>query len=302
MENAGGDASPRSFGEMLHRAHTLDFGVRVAYALWTLASAMGSLVARYYGQLGFGTTLLVAIGLAILGTQIPNISHWTRGNVSLGKLTSVKPWLVVVSAIGLVVFVYAADFLTGSKPESSSSALPADKDHLAIEASDLTARLRSLEITLNDTLKKLGDANAKIAELQTALAEKTSGLAAVRQPTAQPPEEGQQPRVFVDVDLINKIMERLHGKMTTEQDQMTKPYIGKWIRLDMPIDDVSLAVTHGTIQGRIGEPQSHVCYCNFDAKWQPRLEILARNEMVKLVGKIQQILTVSLYLNECEIE
>ena len=129
----GDTKKPRTtFGELLRQVHSLDFYVRVTYATWIVISAMGALIARAYGQLGFSSTVFLALLLALAGTQLPNVISWSR-QFSLGNLFSIRPWYISLVAGFLILFVYGADYIPrflqgagGSPPTSSPPASPAE--------------------------------------------------------------------------------------------------------------------------------------------------------------------------------
>jgi hypothetical protein len=101
----------KTFVQALHRAHEFDLIVKVTIGIWIVISTLTALVARAYGQLDFGITLLIAISLCLLGTQVPNILSWTRNRFSIGGLLSFRPWLVTTLAGILVVIVYTSEWL-----------------------------------------------------------------------------------------------------------------------------------------------------------------------------------------------
>jgi hypothetical protein len=62
---------PSRLGETIDHAHRLVFVFDLILAIWAVASAMVAIALRTLTKhLTYGTTILIALGLALLGTQL----------------------------------------------------------------------------------------------------------------------------------------------------------------------------------------------------------------------------------------
>jgi hypothetical protein len=139
--------------EVVDRAHSIDLVVRFVAAAWIMISAMASLIIRTYGQLSFGSTVIVAILLTLAGTQLPNIIAWTRDRFSSGNLLSARPWALSIIAGLLIIFVYFAEFVPRFLPSSIQEHEPdrANQNVAALQSQilDLRAKLDVVQQTIS---------------------------------------------------------------------------------------------------------------------------------------------------------
>ena len=105
-------------------------------------------------------------------------------------------------------------------------------------------------------------------------------------------------RIFV-ARTPEQFMDICRGKMAVEQDRLIRPFINKWLRTQIIVDDVSISPLSG---GAIwAGQQSRRIISKFDKKWEPRLHVLSKGERLEIIGKIEHIDGSAVHLAECEI-
>jgi hypothetical protein len=119
-----------------------------------------------------------------------------------------------------------------------------------------------------------------------------------RQDVVQPIPAVNSDRIFVS-RTPEQFMDMCRGKMAVEQDRIIGPFINKWLRTQIIVDDVSIPSSSG---GAIwaGE-QSRRIISKFDKKWDARLHVLSKGEHLEIIGKIEHVDGSAVHLTECEI-
>jgi Mg2+/Co2+ transporter CorB len=90
-------------------------------------------------------------------------------------------------------------------------------------------------------------------------------------------------RIFVS-RTPEQFMDMCRGKMAVEQDRIIGPFISKWLRTQIIVDDVSIPSSSG---GAIwADEQSRRIISKFDKKWDTRLHVLFKGEHLEIIGKL----------------
>jgi hypothetical protein len=110
---------------IIHKAHRIEFGVKVVVGVATLIGITGSFFAQIYGQLGFGPTVIISAMLALIVTQMPLLVPWGRKNFVMWR--SRYPWLPTIFAVVLVTVATFHDWL----PRLIRHSVPSDASVLS---------------------------------------------------------------------------------------------------------------------------------------------------------------------------
>jgi hypothetical protein len=84
-------------------------------------------------------------------------------------------------------------------------------------------------------------------------------------------------------------------KMMSERDRIVRPFIGKWIKTEVKVDDVSLRSSGGVIWA-----DGVKMLFAFKNVWRERLDILTKGQTVEIIGKIKEIRAVGFECDDCE--
>lgn len=91
-------------------------------------------------------------------------------------------------------------------------------------------------------------------------------------------------------------------RTTQESNRLMQPYVGQWIEVSGKVFDVGHGAPDGDQTAVILKDGTDQIECRFRREWENRLDRLAKNESIKIVGKISPTQNGSqLYLQECEI-
>jgi hypothetical protein len=148
--------------------------------------------------------------------------------------------------------------------------------------------------------KALRDKVARRTSQVTATAPmRSESLATVdtRQNVVQPIPAVDSDRIFVS-RTPEQLMDVCRGKMAVENDRIMAPFIKRWIRTQIIVDDVSIPSSGGTIWA--GEASRRII-SKFDKKWDTRLHLLFKREHLEINGKIEHVDGSAMHLTECEI-
>lgn len=117
-------ASTENKAEIPHLIHWFDFLVR---SICIIFGAAAALIVKLYAQLGAAFTVLVAILVAFVATQIPNFWPWLKTKLNFGGPFSYKRWIPSAIAGLIVLSLYVAEhFYLSSAPSGliTASTLP----------------------------------------------------------------------------------------------------------------------------------------------------------------------------------
>jgi hypothetical protein len=105
------------------------------------------------------------------------------------------------------------------------------------------------------------------------------------------------------VDVAPKFLMNLYkDKLTHEGDRAIAPYIGNWLLLSGPLDDVSgptaMFGTNVTFERKIGEPFIEMY---FDEMWIRRLHVLAPKQNIVALCQLRNAGSVTAFFHHCEV-
>ena len=103
-------------------------------------------------------------------------------------------------------------------------------------------------------------------------------------------------RIFVDVtpEYLKGLTN--HEMMAVERERIVKPFIGKYMKLTVDVDDVHVRDHGGTIWVNGTEFRFL-----FGKKWKDRLEVLTRGQTITVTGKIDAISPRGLEFSDCDL-
>jgi hypothetical protein len=128
------EQKPSRLGETIDRAHRLDFIFNLILAVWTVASVMAAMVLKAYIALGPGTTILIALGIALLGTQLPNLFKWGRQRLYHGGIFSLSSIGTTATSLAMALMVLVGNhFILGTTPQNQSQEHPTSPSDLAAQ-------------------------------------------------------------------------------------------------------------------------------------------------------------------------
>ena len=184
-------------------------------------------------------------------------------------------------------------------------------------------RIEHLESRLSLRDDELSAVKRKMEEMPLELAREASAeppTAAPRQPDpesaaiepAEPDVQRSDGRVILGRSVTPELLIDLHMKHTALQaDRLAAPYIGKWLRLQGKVGNVStrsneqicvaltlVPITSATLAHPLAMTTT-LLYFSPDAA--PELETLQLNDEIAVLGKIEEIGYMSLILEECEL-
>jgi hypothetical protein len=119
------ETQPAATG-IIHRAHAIEFGVKVLIGIAAAIGSLGGLFVQIYGQLGFGPTIIVSAILTLIVTQLPLVLPWGRKHFRMWH--SRYPWISTLVAVILVIFVLFHDYaerVITHRPSISGVPVPA---------------------------------------------------------------------------------------------------------------------------------------------------------------------------------
>jgi len=105
------------------------------------------------------------------------------------------------------------------------------------------------------------------------------------------------------VDVTPKFLMNLYkDKLTIEGDRAIVPYIGNWLLLSGPLDDVSgrtvMFGTEVTFERELGEPFIHMY---FDDLWIKRLHVLTPKQNIFVLCQLTTAGSATAMFNHCEV-
>lgn len=115
------------------------------------------------------------------------------------------------------------------------------------------------------------------------------GIAALPSSAASPRlgtrDVGKPDRVFVTIT-PKELRANCIGRTMTAAERLTAPFIGKWMKLSRPINDVSCK-EHGSIVWL--DDEESLISLHFEPSWNSRLDVLQIQESITAIGEIQEI-------------
>ena len=121
---------------------------------------------------------------------------------------------------------------------------------------------------------------------------------------AKPPDP--DPREFIPEDVTPDYLVGLFEQHTTVQaGKLLEPYIGRWMRVERArVNDVE-AIGSGLDADLIvsfSNPVFPTRICVFKSDWKERLEGLRKGTYITVVGRLHQVSSGSVALQDCELE
>jgi hypothetical protein len=139
----------------------------------------------------------------------------------------------------------------------------------------------------------------------------TGHIYASSSPPAQPPAQPDTPepeeRTFVDVT-SRYLVGLFEGLTNVQAAPLTKPFIGKWIRVSGPLGNVSgtrldtLQVTFQFQSTFLADRDYFTVYMYFDReRWEERLAVIPPGTTVSVVGRLREFDSILIHLDDCEL-
>ena len=114
---------------------------------------------------------------------------------------------------------------------------------------------------------------------------------------------GEAPRIYT-VRKSEDLIKSVTGLTSIEADRVVEPHIGKWLKVEGSINDISLSKFSEDFYYilNIGHPldRTHVVLF-FEKSWGPTIETMQRGDWISAEGKINSIDNRSIMLKQCEL-
>ena len=106
-------------------------------------------------------------------------------------------------------------------------------------------------------------------------------------------------RIFTE-RTAGELLEGVRDLTSLQRDKFTEPHIGKWIRIQNVIVDIS--ASGGFLYVTIGPKFSpNVVLCFSREKWRGKIETMRRSDRIAAEGKIERVDLIRIWLSECEL-
>lgn len=121
----------------------------------------------------------------------------------------------------------------------------------------------------------------------------------------------EEERIFVGASITPRYLLGFFEEHTGIQaTQMTKPFVGKWMRLSGPLGEVlaprpeygaQLTFQKNDPKGETDWFRYVLIFMRFDPPWVDRLSILRRGDQLTVIGQIKTVEPLVLNLDHCEL-
>jgi hypothetical protein len=225
----------------------------------------------------FAVLILAALIIAIkeYGKDMPNaittgVPYWLKS----------RHWgAIPLILVALFILIATMDYFNALPFRSQLTATPGGNDTPVVDVRPLATNPKDDRSPLIATP---GGKGAPVVE--------------VRPPTTNPKDD----RIFINRD-PKEIHGMLKGKMRREQSLIMAPFIGKWMNLSVIVEDISIRQGYyGTLYAGFSMGDTNMIF-NFKQKWVPYLETLSKGQRVNVIGKIDEIASFAITLEECEL-
>lgn len=123
-------------------------------------------------------------------------------------------------------------------------------------------------------------------------------------PPTEEPLKSLPQRVLLGPNLTPKYLRaQMDGKTAYQSERLLDIYIGKWMRVGGPIDNISTTIIDSVMMVTLDVGNSMKAGLQFEkSKWLDHLSILSVGETISVVGKIRKVERFWIWLDECELE
>ena len=107
-------------------------------------------------------------------------------------------------------------------------------------------------------------------------------------------------RIFLTVtpdDLLNLYNDRT----ISEGLELTRVYLGKWMRLSGPLDGIRGPNQFGDISITFKTSERRLIFIRFNRDWTDRLAVLAPDKIISVVCQLKDVNAMDLELEKCEL-
>jgi hypothetical protein len=135
-------------------------------------------------------------------------------------------------------------------------------------------------------------------------------MASISMPSASAPvpvatpsiaQDAPKPRIVAEV--TPEYLIGLHaGRMHAEASRLIAPYLNKWMRVSVSVEDLSEMNGAYAVVSRIGGDKSlNLLFMYFTTAWSERLSVLKQGDHITVFGRIQEVESIRMMLRECEL-
>lgn len=131
----------------------------------------------------------------------------------------------------------------------------------------------------------------------------TSEVSTPISPTEEPPKSSPG-RVLLGPNLTPQYLAaQMDGKTAYQSERLLEIYIGKWMRVRGPIENISTTIIDNIMIVTLDVGNSMKAGLYFDkSKWLDHLSILPVGATILAAGKIRKVERFWIWLNECDLE
>ncbi len=107
-------------------------------------------------------------------------------------------------------------------------------------------------------------------------------------------------RIFIAGKTAAELMAEFDNTMSRDVDNMAKRYLGKWLRVSLPIVDIIPQLEETTVTVRHPTGLARFIWLHFREE-RERLDLYGRGETINAVGRVRELSAFRLRLYACEI-